>query len=259
MFWTRSLKELGKIEETKISVIVTCMDRESHLLISLKSWLDLDIVDDVIVVDWCSKSKLYNNYEFKKILKNKKLTLLEVADQKYFSLSKSLNLATDFCKNEVILKVDADYIRLDESWLYDLNIRNNKLSKENQDFVIHGSWQFNKELSGLCLFNKSNFSFYREELKGWGWEDLDMYKRMSEKNESLIEIIFFNVERYVSHIPHPNKIRTENYQEKNLAKSNRKNIDFCYGDNDLMRQRYNVVLEKDNYKKINYISEFYKV
>jgi len=259
MFWVKSSKN----KETKISVIVTCMDRESHLLISLKSWLDLDIVDDVIIVDWCSKSKLYNNYEFKKILKNKKLTLLEVVDQKYFSLSKSLNLATDFCKNEVILKVDADYICLDESWLYDLNIKN-KLLKESYDYMIHGSWQFNKELSGLCLFNKSNFPFYREELKGWGWEDIDMYRRMKDKTEKLIEIIFFNVEKYVSHIPHPNTIRTNNYQEKNPSKSNRRNIDFCYNGkefvhHDLMRQTYNVVLEKNNYKKINYISEFYKV
>lgn len=259
MFWYKKKSKKGKL-----SLIVTCMDREEHLLISLRSWLDLEIVDDVVVVDWSSESKLYNNSKFKKILNNDKVLLLEVQEQKYFSLSKSLNLAVDFTSNEVILKVDSDYICTDPSWIEDLEI-DQRLKKQGSDYIIHGIWQFNKELSGLCLFNKSNFPFYREELKNWGWEEIDMYRRMKLKNKNLIEILFFNVDKYVSHIPHSNNMRTKNYEEKDLNKSNRSNIDICYDgpqkdvNHNLSRQKYEVSTITKNYKKIKYVEDFYPV
>lgn len=229
-----------------ISCIVSCMNRENNLVNSLNSWIDShDSINDIVVVDWSSEKKLIDNIKIKKFVEEEKITLIRVVEEKYFSLSKSYNIAYKYTnpKNNILLKLDSDYKLINPSWIDRLYIKNNLLN----NYFICGDWRFGLSLTGFLLVNKKNFCFYNENLSGWGFDDRDLYSRISNAN---MPIIFFNILDYIEHIEHSDQDRVNNYEIKDKEKTLKENIKISKETKEIFLSEYETISSFNYYKEI---------
>lgn len=212
-----------------LSLIVACKNRTDNLIKILPSWLQIERINQVIIVDYSSDTPISENLQ----IDNKKINLVRVEDKDKFNLGQAYNIAIDYCINSTILKIDADHLCVDSSFLdYCVN-------PYIQSFFMHGDHEFsNNGLSGFCMFPKKYNVYYREDLNGWGYDDLDFYQRLGQqphpwkKNEKLKKVIFFDIERYVEHIEH---------KPQHDARCNKNNKLLCVTEPYLqpLRQNYN--------------------
>jgi predicted glycosyltransferase involved in capsule biosynthesis len=232
-----------------ISAIYACMDREENLVSSLKSWINTSEITEFIIVDWSCDIPLINIKIITDIfeLSNKQFHIIRVENQEYFSLSKAYNLGIKYAKNNIILKLDCDYLNLDNSWLKFLPIKNLFLDK---CFVSgHYNYSGDRSLSGFLMINKTDFIGYNENLLGWGYDDIDLYNRLKQNN--LTQLIFFLLKKYVKHIDHSDYHRTKNYPKNDIMATNKqnkiiseqKNLKFCQYDKLDSNEHHTVLIE----------------
>ncbi len=197
----------------QFSLIVACKNRRENLIQALPSWLNIDRITQYVIVDYSS------NTPIKDFLHHPQVDIVRVDNKKKFNLGQAYNIAIDYCKNKTIIKIDADYLCKDDSFL------DYCVDPYSQSFYMHGDHEFsNYGLSGFCIFPKTYNVYYREDLNGWGYDDLDFYKRMGQQShpwkmgEKLKEVIFFDIEKYIEHIEHtPQHDATDNQNNKLLC------------------------------------------
>ena len=227
------------------------MNRIESLSSSLQSWVDAHrTLTDFVVVDWSSSRPIYENSTVRRLLEEKKIKVVRVEGEKYFSLPRSYNLAARHSSttNKIILKLDADYVLKDARWLDHIHNQitgaegissNEKLS----GYYITGSHMFSLSYTGFVLLNKENFVQYNENMEGYGHDDIEMYERMKTMFPELREIIFFNIKDYIHHIPHSDDDRGTNYENKNIKETSLKNMDV---DKNFTTAKYKVLSEEGN-------------
>lgn len=199
------------------------MNRTDRLEAMLPTWMRVNKIKDFVIVDWNSKEPIINSQIIKDILNhNKNIKIIRVEDQKYFYRCLAWNLANQYTDpaNKILLKLDVDYLNIDESWMNYLAIENEKLAR----YFITGCATFYKSSTGFLLVNKEDFGLgYNENaLPVWGYEDTDIAHRLESKvfenpspewkdwENKLQRIVFFDIGKYVYHIPHTDKERIEN-------------------------------------------------
>jgi hypothetical protein len=206
-----------------ISAIFSCMNRRENLESSLLSWVGRHpLVDDIVVVDWSSSPPLTEHPCFIRLSEKGLIKIVRVEGEKYYSVARSCNLAFRHTnpKNKILLKLDCDLVLKNESWL-DRVVIGEDGSLER--YCITGHHFFSKSLTGLALFNKEHFVWYNENIEDYGYEDMDMYRRMVSRN-GIVEIIFFNVQDYIHHIPHSDEKRSIHYKNKDIYATNLRNM-----------------------------------
>lgn len=185
------------------SLIVACQNRTDDLANALGSWLCINQITEYIVIDYNSDEPISEHKQFKDWKDNAQIQIVKVANQEHFNLGQAYNIAIDCCNNNNIIKINADYICKDSSFL--------EYFKEphlGSIFVHADSYFSNQGLSGFCMFPKSKKVYYREDLFEWGYHDLDFYARLRERahpfeaNKKLKEIVFFDIEKYIEHMDH---------------------------------------------------------
>jgi hypothetical protein len=225
-----------------ISIIISCMNRTQNLCSVLESWIDQNkFITEIVLVDWSSNPCLKNNSLISKLITNKKINLIEVVDEKNFSLPKSYNLAFNKTKkeNKYIIKLDSDYKLLDANLINDILNMNN--------FFIRGA---NKpHYPGFLAIERTNFLYYNENLCGWGYDDRDLYNRL--KNNNLKEKIINNIDKYIYHIPHSDSDSVANYSIKNKAQSQTNNR--LLAENTFTISEYETIYKTDCYERVKRI------
>ena len=185
------------------------MNRHDRVNLCIESWLRWDMCDDIVVVDWSSSPPVES-------ISNDKLTMLRVDNEKYFSLAKAYNKGIAACRNDVVVKIDIDYVLLDVKKM-------TYLVKEN-DFdthFVHGGGH-GANYMGFCVFNKKHNIRYNEQFQGYGFDDQDLYRRLQDigiKKQKKIA----NLKDIIYHIPHGNALRVANYQDKYICNSTKQN------------------------------------
>ena len=240
-----------------ITMLYGCMNRESNLMESLHSWIGVKEINEIVVVDWSSEKSLYDNVEMRVLVRKKKVRLIRVDGEEYYSLASSYNLAfNSSVKNKIVFKCDSDYKNIDASWIKYL-VRNSGGYLDN--YFIVGSHLFYKPLTGLLVVNKSDFLYYNENFEGWGMDDYDLHERImdSKVGSDFQKVIFFDVKRYIYHLPHSDKDRTINYKYKDMDTSRLRNRSLCGSkfvvsefDTILKDNNYTVLKKKKNRTKI---------
>lgn len=208
-----------------MTIIFSCMNRNENLIRSIESWVDShNFIKEIIVVDWSSKKPLIENDYLKKLVIEKKIKIIRVDNEKYFSLAKSYNLAASNASSKIILKLDADYVLKDRRWMD--HIQNQVLGIEGisnngklSEYFIRGDHMFSLCYTGFLLINKENFLMYNENMEGYGHDDIELYERTKKQFVNLKEIIFFNIKDYIYHISHSDEERGENYKNKDIKKT----------------------------------------
>jgi len=241
------------LQNKDISLVVCCMDREENLTKTLPSWLDIPYIKQIIIVDYSSKIPLSENNIIKSLVSSdKRVTLLRVEDEKVFNLGKAYNLAIDYCDYDTILKIDSDYECIDSSWL-DMYFGSSRL----ENVFIHGDYHFAFELSGFFLVNQSKYLYFREDLNGYGYDEMDLYHRIKTENQNIKEIIWFDIEKSIRHIHHDSKKRTKNYKYNDTKKTEQNNRELCqtHSPKYPIRNKYTVSknIVKYNHTKIDKI------
>lgn len=234
-----------------ISTIISVMNRTDRLGTILPSWANFDIIKEIIITDWSSKENLIENQQIKDLIKEyPKIKIIRIDNQEYFHLPKSYNLAFNFTNPEYpfVLKIDADYLNINESnWL------DNLLPIIKDDKYINGiNLSKDKSLSGFLLIHKKNFGKgYKENLaNAYGADDIDLYNRI-EKNISKLLILDLN--KYIYHIPHTDKLRVDNYQIKELNINKLLNNQIKEKNIDWDIQKYKILENSKNYVKVNLV------
>lgn len=206
------------------SGIVAVKDRTERLCVMLPSWLKCNKIFDFVVVDWSSKIPIVEDERIEKLMEHyPRLKIIRVENQDYFYRCKALNLARSCTSpnSAILLKLDADYISIDHGWMTPLDGNNlwyNQKLKTHElgDYFITGS-DFSPSSYGFLVVNKWAFDaaggFNENLLPIWGYEDEDLYSRLSQvssrvdesnknKRQFLERIPFFLFENYIFHMPH---------------------------------------------------------
>ena len=182
------------------------MDREEALQKMLPSWTKVEKIKDFVIVDWSSKKPIIENRIVKEqISKYGNISVVRVENQKYFYRCLAWNLAFQKtnAENRILLKLDADYLNLDHSWMDSLKLDETNSLKN----YFHGSSDpFNKNLYGFLLINKKDFGKgYNENLEAvWGGEDEELLLRIENQLKTK-RVIFRDPRKYLYHIPHDTK------------------------------------------------------
>lgn len=213
-----------------VSIVCACMNRDKPLKACLGSWLLDERIREVVVVDWSSTPKL----ELDAL--DPRIKIIRVEGEKYFNLGKAYNKGFKAAKFSKIMKMDVDYfinpyfdllgeVPAPESTFYTGNWR---LHQHD------GDMGFLRYTNGWLYVDKSDFfavGGYREDLQGYGFDDSDLYQRLSKKGLAH-KTLNLHVKPLLFHVPHGHEVRTENYAKKNIGESEKSNRQLCMNQQD---------------------------
>lgn len=175
--------EFKKNKQQKISTIHVSKNRESNLINSINSYIHNDIVDDIVIVDFNSdinlRDFLIKNIDVKYF---HKINIIEVINETNYIASYANNIGFYFCKNEIILKLDADNIIINSELFFD-----NYFKYDMCKHFIHYDWKNAKtenetHLNGIFITTKEqlkNNGYHNNNILFYGWEDCDIKNRHS--------------------------------------------------------------------------------
>jgi predicted glycosyltransferase involved in capsule biosynthesis len=197
-----------------LSLVFPIMNRTHVLIQSIPTWLESKSFDELIIVDWSSKIPIYDDPLVKQIIEDSRVKIIRVENETSFiSLSFALNLGISKASNTNILKLDIDY-KLINLELFNF-IDTIKPLLKSSFFITEPQYcKITISIVGFILLNKNHFfnvNGYNENLKGWGYEDSDLYIRLSrlvQKN------LLTDLDDYIFHIPHEDSLKIENYVDK---------------------------------------------
>lgn len=202
------------MDNSGLSLVFAVMNRTEVLIQSIPTWLESKSFDELIIVDWSSKEPVFTDSRTQNIINDPRVRIIRVENEPYFlTPSFPLNLGISKASNKKVLKLDIDY-KLTNSTLFDFI---NKISPLlNRSFFVT-DFQFCKitiSIIGFILLNKEHFlaiNGYNENLRGWGYEDMDLYDRLSQLVQ---KNILKDLDDYIFHIPHEDSLRIANYVDK---------------------------------------------
>ena len=194
----------------KISVVQTCKNRCDNLIKSIRSYIDSDVVDDIVIVDFnsdiCVKKILSNNN-----ITNGKIRIIEVINNVPWIPSWAFNIGFVFAKNNKILKLDADNIINDIDYLDVLN------EKDLSNTVYSFDWQNaqdenQKHLNGFFYLTKTTLDtvgYFNQKCILYGWDDSFLKEKIKMNKMNIIDID----KNFIYHLEHSDDTRTQNQQQ----------------------------------------------
>lgn len=184
------------IENRKVSVVTGCRNRESFLLQTLPTWLATGVIDEVVVVDW-SSSRSLAEVLLPFLDRYPQLVLATVRDQQRWHGTKAYNLGVQLASGEVLLRLDSDVV-LEDSKFFEHNPIKSGQFRAEIDLNLH---PFPLGLWGTLLAFHSDVlrvNGYNERLVGYGWEDIDLFLRLSRFGRSR-EFLVYDHLRHLDH------------------------------------------------------------
>jgi GR25 family glycosyltransferase involved in LPS biosynthesis len=233
-------KELNDLLLSKvgISLVVACMNREENLVKILKSWINVPYIREFIIIDYSSKNPLQENMDLQKLSQQKNVKIIRVENETVFNLGRAYNIGFDLSKENYILKIDSDYQLIDSAFLDNL-----LLNKNMKNYFVKGDFTFSSSMSGFFLIHRDNLLPFREDLNGYGFDEIDLHNRIKQHKPQIKEIIWFNIEKSIYHIPHSNIDRGINYQNKDIIKTEQDNRYMCSVHSPTFPTRKNYTIE----------------
>ncbi|KAA8492196.1 hypothetical protein FVE85_3634 [Porphyridium purpureum] len=191
--------------KTGASLVAVCMNRQSVALQSLPTWLEVQGVDEIIVVDWSSDPPL-EEVLGKLVEKDPRVHIVRVENEPHWVLSRAFNLGMSLVTRPIVLRVDCDYklepdllekhaVKADDRVFYSGNWRNAK--NENE---VH--------LNGMVIAPKAavwKVMGYDERIQTYGWDDEDFYSRLEEAGYARQDIKYGSLH----HVEHGDKARSQ--------------------------------------------------
>lgn len=209
------IARLGPIARTGapgISLVTCCMNRNENLLKALPSWLQHPQINEVVIVDWSSKTPVYAELTQCGI-SDSRIRVVRVNDEPRWILSYAFNVGFRVAKLDQILKVDADIVV--EKHFFDHNVL-------RQGHFIAGNWR--KSALGQAYINGFFFAprealhavgGFNEFITTYGWDDDDIYQRMILAGFHRIDV----ADGCIHHLDHSDQGRMGSVAKANSNKS----------------------------------------
>tara|TARA_Y100000034_G_scaffold39560_1_gene48800 strand:+ start:2005 stop:2700 length:696 start_codon:yes stop_codon:yes gene_type:complete len=192
-----------------ISLVTTYKNRRHHIEKTLPTWLNQTESDyEVIILDYDSDDDLHG---FLSSLNSKvKVKHIKCPNKPLFVLSHARNVGANEVDQDWILFIDIDTCLYENSIHYLMQI----IKDSNNNYFAATGSEIRKEIinGGLILVKKTshcNMMGFNEDIKGWGYEDIDYKKRLEQRGEKF-EIID---EHYYRCIDHSDEERTQCWTE----------------------------------------------
>jgi hypothetical protein len=212
----QEVKLVPKKEET-ISLICSVKNRTDMLKISIQSWIKHKDIKEYVIVDWSSDEDI--SYLSKL---DDRIKVIRVENEKYFSVVKAPNLAIKNTCGDLIIKMDVDYILNPYyDFFQEYKIKKNEFLTGNwEDFLIDNDMGFIRYLHGFLYAHRENLikiGGYNELMKNYGYEDCDIFNRLTDIG---LERKYLNHNKpCIIHMPHPDSVRSENYENKDIMET----------------------------------------
>jgi glycosyltransferase involved in cell wall biosynthesis len=157
----------------RISAVTACMNRNSHLVETLPTWLESGRFSEIIIVDYGSREPVEETLA-KHGLIHSKVKIIRV-DASHWYLAEAFNIGLQEAKEPFILKLDSDTILRGNC--------PNSLCLNLKQFKT-GNWKTfeNNYLNGVVLAPSEairKVGGYNEQIHRYGWDDCDFYERLS--------------------------------------------------------------------------------
>jgi len=193
-----------------VTLVTVCMNRESFLLQSYKSWLNYGFTN-IIVVDWSSDINLQEIEELNKLVK-----IIRVDGQKEFHGSKSRNFGAKFVTTKYVMFIDSD-----------VKIASNLNIFEVKNCFFRGGLPNDRHTLGTFFVEVSNFkrvNGFNESMNGYGYEDEDIFHKFIDIGLYEHSFAFTSL----IHIDHDDNLRIKyrNSDNENIKDSLKKNIEI---------------------------------
>lgn len=161
-----------------VSLLTCCMDRNDLLVQSIKSWIAIDGVDEIVVLDWSSTVPVAYSLDAAGI-SDTRIRIVRVEGEVRWMASHAWNLAFRTVRHDTVLKIDCDVVVVPNF------LANHSLT--GNDFLA-GNWRNAKpgqtHINGLVLIKTEDFMSsdgYDERIVTYGWEDDEFYDRLTAR------------------------------------------------------------------------------
>jgi len=159
----------------RISAVTACMNRNSHILDTLPTWIASGRFEEIIIVDYGSLQPLDETLAQAGLLDHQHIRIIRVEAEKW-CLAEAFNVGLLQAKAPFTMKLDADTMICGQA---DMSLR---LSAKQ---FRTGNWRTfeNNVLNGVVLAPTDAIKRtggYNEQIRHYGWDDCDFYERLSE-------------------------------------------------------------------------------
>ncbi|HVI45110.1 MAG TPA: glycosyltransferase family A protein [Chitinophaga sp.] len=187
----------------RISVCITCMNRQHHLEKTLPENIRMnsDYPDaEFIILDYHSAAPFFNwlKEEYPQELKTGRLRYLRTEMPDYFHHSHAKNMAAVHASGEIICCVDADNF-IGPGFLAYVN---DAFCQDAAIFLTVDHNSTSQDLHGRICMWRHDFAAlqgYDERMNGYGYEDIDLVKRLEKLGR---KPLFINNEKYLHALNH---------------------------------------------------------
>ncbi|WOT06296.1 glycosyltransferase family 2 protein [Shewanella youngdeokensis] len=177
------IDKLSKLDELPpkqgISIVSCCMNRNENLKKALKTWLKLS-VDEIIIVDWSSSTPVSETLAG---INDSRVKIIRVENESKWILTYGFNVGLRAASFEKIYKLDAD-IEVSPNFL--------ELNSFIDFEYVRGHWKtaLDNDQADQTYVNGSfgcykkhllEIGFYNEYIRSYGWDDSDIYSRLSNE------------------------------------------------------------------------------
>ncbi|MEO9874429.1 MAG: glycosyltransferase [Anderseniella sp.] len=204
------LNRLAGDGDPGVSLVTCCRNRSENLKKALPSWLKLEDVSEIIIVDWSSDTPLKRDLKLF-MDADERIKIVRVEEEEAWILTYAYNAGFRCASHACILKADADIIIAPD--FFDRN----KLSKGQ---FLAGNWRNVQEdqahINGFFLVRKSDLADaggFNEFITSYGWDDDDLYGRLTALGLTRSEIDPDSI----YHIPHDDEARSEAFRADKSA------------------------------------------
>lgn len=171
------------------------MNRTENLLKALPTWLALPAVDEIVIVDWCSREPVESTLAAAG-LADPRIRIARAVDEPRWILSFAFNLGFRLARHERILKLDADITLKPEFF------ERNALQEGT---FIAGDWQVaekgQEHINGFFYIRQRDLlevKGFNEYITTYGWDDDDLYTRLQQSGLKRVCVDT----KSIYHIPH---------------------------------------------------------
>lgn len=188
-----------------VCIVASCQNRHEVLQNVLPSWLAVEGVHQIVIVDWSSEPSLRSIVRPRR---DERIKLIRVNNESSWVLSRAYNLGVESCSCGYVLRTDCDY-----------GLQKNVLKFHNVSRVVNehvfytGNWLTARDeneihLNGALLVKRDVFlsvGGYDERIQTYGWDDEDLYNRLIGRNFKRLNLSY----DYISHHSHDDSSRAQ--------------------------------------------------
>lgn len=202
----RSIDDFSQEIKQGVSLVTCCMNRSENLLKAIPTWLQCPEINQIIIVDWGSKTSVRDEIAAAGI-KDSRILVARVNNQPRWILSYAFNFGFRIAGYDKILKTDAD-IQISSQFFQQNPLR--------PGTFLSGDWRTaakgQEHINGFFYVRRDDLlsiKGFNEHITTYGWDDDDIYFRLEQHGFNRIRIKADGV----YHIPHDDAQRVGNNQE----------------------------------------------